>query len=349
MNEIKIENRRVGAGSPVLVVAEIGVNHDGSWQKAVELVRVAANCGADAVKLQLFRAASLLHPSAGFADYQKGGRNDTPIDMLRQYELNLDALRRVVQTIRDLKMIPLATPFSPVDIETARQLRLPALKIASPDIVNRPLLDAARQMEKPLLVSTGAATVDEISQTVGWLKGWQAPFSLLHCVSAYPVPAAQANLCWINELARRFDAPIGYSDHTTEISSGGFAVAAGAVVIEKHLTYDRSAKGPDHATSADPAQFGRYVKAIREAETLRGSGEKHVLEIEEDVRKVSRQSLVLRKNVEAGAVLKEDDLTVQRPGTGLPAAQYASAIGRKAARALTAGAMLSWDMLSDAA
>jgi sialic acid synthase SpsE len=348
--DLNIDGRSLGPGKPTFVIAEIGVNHDGSVRKAQELVTVAAHAGADAVKLQLFKATVLMHPSAGFAEYQKDRvKAGNPIDMLRQYELPTEDVRRVVQAIREKGMVPLATPFSPADVETIAALGLPALKIASPDLVNRPLLARAAALGRPLLVSTGAATVEEVERTVGWLRKWGAPFALLHCVSGYPTPAAQANLCWIQELSHLFGAPVGYSDHTTDVFTGALAAAAGALVIEKHLTYDRAARGPDHSASADPDQFTRYVKQIREADAMRGSPGKRVLPIEEDVRTLSRQSLVVRRELKAGEVLRQQDLTVQRPGTGLSPALIEETVGRKASRALPAGSILQPDMLNDAA
>ena len=350
MTELNIEGRAIGAGKPTLVIAEIGVNHDGSLSKALELVRIASVCGADAVKLQFFRATTLVHPQGELAEYQRGRTSAAdPIELLRRYEMASEDVFRIVKAIRDQHMIPLATPFSPTDLELVERLRLPAIKIASPDLINRPLLSAAAKVGKPLLVSTGAATMDEVATTVDWLRGWSAPHALLHCVSGYPVTPANANLCWIGELARRFDAPIGYSDHTTAVLAGGMAAAAGATIVEKHVTYDRDARGPDHSSSADPHQFERYVRHVREADTLRGAPGKRVLDIEQDVRKVSRQSLVLRRGVKEGDPLREEDLTVQRPGTGVSAAMIEQAVGRRATRALPAGAMLQMDMLSDAA
>jgi N,N'-diacetyllegionaminate synthase len=348
--ELKIDNRLVGHGRPTFVIAEIGVNHDGSAQRAVELVRIAKSCGADAVKIQLFRASLLMHSSSEFAEYQKQrAPGDSPSDMLRRYELSSKDVQKVVRTIREMNLVPLATPFSPPDVETITAMRLPAVKIASPDLVNRPLLARAAALGRPLLVSTGAATIEEVERTVGWLRKWNAPFALLHCVSGYPVPAAQANLCWIQELAQRFGVPVGYSDHTTDVLTGALAAAAGALVVEKHLTYDRSARGPDHSASADPDQFFRYVKQIREADQMRGAPGKRVLPVEEDVRTLSRQSLVVRREMKAGEVLRLQDLAVQRPGTGLSPALIEEAVGRKIARPLPAGAILQSDMLSDAA
>ncbi len=250
---LQIDQRTIGPTHPPFVIAEIGVNHDGSLDKALQLVNTAAACGADAVKLQIFRAQALLHPTAAFAQYQKDNTTaESPFEFLKQYELSHADIRRVVRRIRDRKMIPLATPFSPADVDIIDSLRLPAIKIASPDLVNRPLLEQAAKLDKPLLISTGAATMDEVQTTVQWLREWDTPFALLHCISAYPVKNDSANLAWIDELAYRFDCPVGYSDHTTSHLAGALATAAGACVIEKHLTYDRTAKGPDHAASADP-------------------------------------------------------------------------------------------------
>ena len=350
MNPIKIESKLVGPGRPTMVVAEIGVNHDGSLSKALELVRIASNCGADAVKLQVFRTTSLLHPSCQLAGYQKDRMPlaANPVDMLRRYEMSSDDLSKIIKNIRDLKMIPLATPFSPIDLDLIERLRLPAIKIASPDLVNRPLLSAAAKLNKPLLISTGAATTEEVHKSVGWLRALAADFALLHCISAYPVPPSMANLCWIQELARQFDVPVGYSDHTTEQLAGALAVAAGAMILEKHLTYDREARGPDHAASVDPQQFSRYVKFVRDADILRGAPGKCVLPIEEEVRIIARQSLVVRRAMKEGDMLREEDLTVQRPGTGLSAAMVTEAVGRKVIRPIQAGAMLQWDMLDAA-
>jgi N-acetylneuraminate synthase/N,N'-diacetyllegionaminate synthase len=338
--------RKVGAGKPTFVIAEIGVNHDGSLPRALELVRIAKECGADAVKLQIFSASALMHASSSFAGYQKERCDDADaISMLRKYELRDESLRTVVEAIRACDMAPLATPFSPADVAIVEELDLPVVKIASPDIVNRVLLQRVAETGRPMFISAGAATMDEVSDAVGWLREWNASFALLHCVSSYPTPTDQANLTWIAEMASWFDVPVGYSDHTTEVHCGAVAAAFGACIIEKHLTYDRSAPGPDHATSADPEQFAAYVAMIRSTDAMRGAAGKRVLDIERDVRKVSRQSLVLARPLGAGEVVSARDVTVQRPGTGIPAAEITLAIGKRVARPLPAGTMLQWEML----
>jgi sialic acid synthase SpsE len=269
--------------------------------------------------------------------------------MLKKFELSDDDVARIVALIRSLGLTPLATPFSPADVETVEKLDLPAIKIASPDIVNRPLLEAAARTKRPMILSTGAATLEEIEAAARWLTEAGAKFALMHCVSSYPTEPGDANLCWISELDARFDVPIGFSDHSTEPMSGALAVAAGATMVEKHLTYDRGAGGPDHAISANPTDFARYVAALRVAEAMRGQAGKRVLDAERDVRRLARQSLVVTRDIRAGDAIVQSDLTVQRPGTGVPAAEAMRVVGRRSKRTLSAGTMLQWDMLSDAA
>ncbi len=346
---MNIADREIGNTQRTFVIAEIGVNHDGSVRRALELVDLAVATGADAVKLQLFSADRLMNASATFAEYQSSRVSaSTPADMLRQYELSPADTVRVVDHIRHRGLVPIATPFSLDDVRIVNELNLPAVKIASPDLVNRPLLERAAATGKPLLVSTGAATIDEVETAVDWLVGMNATFSLLHCVSSYPTPASDANLRWIGELAR-FCAPVGYSDHTTEPLAGAMAVMAGACIVEKHLTYDRGAAGPDHSASADPLQMAAYVNAIRSAEAMRGLPGKHVLNIERDVRSVSRQSLVLTRPLAVGDRVTAADLTVQRPGNGIPAADWSRAVGCTLRINAAAGTMIGWEMLSEAA
>lgn len=346
---MQILDRTISDTNRTFVIAEIGVNHDGSVRRALELVDLAAAAGADAVKLQLFSADRLMNAAAQFAAYQESRVDaETPADMLRKYELSPADAMRVVDCVRRRGMVPIATPFSLGDVEAVGELDLPAVKIASPDLVNRPLLERAATTGRPLLVSTGAATMSEVATAVDWLRELDATFALLHCVSSYPTPATDANLRWVGELSR-FGVPVGYSDHTTEPMAGALAVMAGACVVEKHLTYDRHATGPDHSASADPLQLSAYIGAIRIAETMRGVTNKHVLDVERDVRAVSRQSLVLARPLRAGEPVTDADLTVQRPGSGIPAADWSRAVGRTLRVNAAAGTMIDWAMLNDAA
>lgn len=351
MNSIEFHGRSIGEGRRTFVIAEIGVNHDGSAARAIELVHHAKRAGADAVKLQLFSASRLVHRSATAASYQTANCGATDqATLLRQYELSPDDIERIVDATHVAGLVPVATPFSVDDVDLMERLRIPLVKIASPDIVNRPLLERAAEMKVPVLVSTGAAEVDEIDACVSWLRGWRVPFALLHCVSSYPTPAEDAQLGWIEDLRRRYDVPVGYSDHTTELVSGALAVSAGASFIEKHLTWNRFAVGPDHSASADPHQFGAYVELARLAGRMRGAGgSRQVLGVEADVRRLSRQSLVTKRDIASGEPVDRADLIAQRPGTGILAREIDTVAGRVALRDLPAGTILDWSMLSDAA
>lgn len=337
---LNIANRPIGGSAPCFVVAEIGVNHDGRLETALALVEAAARAGADAVKLQIFRADHLVHRTAQLADYQRATGAADPAALLRACELGEDENSRIVQAIRDCGMIPLATPFSPEDVESVARLGLPAVKLASPDLVNALLLDRAARLGLPMILSTGAATGEEIAWAVRRLQAQDASFALLHCVSAYPTSDALANIARLRELAQH-GVCVGYSDHTQQPLAGATAVAAGARIIEKHLTHDRSAPGPDHASSFDPQQFADYVGQIRLAEALLGQGLAHFQAVENDVRQVSRQSLVARREIPAGAAISSADLTCQRPGTGLLAQHVDLVVDRTTCRTIRAGEMLT--------
>ena len=308
----------------------------------MRLVEAAWLAGADAVKLQLFKASRLMHPSAKLAAYQRAAGATDPAAMLAAYELDAAAVARVVEATRAAGMVPLATPFSPEDVTEIAAMRLPAVKLASPDLVNPLLTDAAAELRLPMLLSTGAATLEEVDWAVDRLRARSANFALLHCVSAYPTPTAAAQIGCVGGLAKRYGCVAGYSDHTQDLGGGAVAVTAGARVVEKHLTHDRHASGPDHSASADPKQFREYVRRLRAAEEMLGDGRKRLQDLEQDVRRVSRQSLVLRRPLAPGEALRRDHLTCQRPGTGIPARQLDDVIGLVARRGIPEGDMLDW-------
>ena len=329
-------------GPRAMVIAEVGVNHDGDAERAAALIEAAAEAGADAVKFQLFRPERLLSKDAQLAGYQDGQAADA-FALLDVLTLPLDALTRLkgAAHLRGLRFI--VTPFSVTDVDDLREVGVDAVKIASPDAVNVPLLDAAATLGVPVLISTGTCDIDELGDAAAAVR--RTGGALLQCVSAYPTPEADAALGGIAALAARFGVPVGYSDHTAAEDTGALAVTCGAVVIEKHLTHDRVAAGPDHAASLDPAGFGRYVAAVRRAEAMLGPAVKRRLDVERDVAAVSRQSVCTTRDLPAGHVLTRDDLTVKRPGTGVPAARLDGVVGMRLARAVEAGRVLRDDDL----
>ena len=322
------------APASVLVIAEIGVNHDGSVDKALSLINSASAAGADAVKFQYFHADRLLSAEAVLANYQRGERD--PRSMLRRLELGLDELLdcREEAEVEGLGFI--VTPFSVEDARELAELKVDAVKIASPDAVNLPLLEAAAELGRPMFISTGTCHPEELEPAAGLLRGHAPGGCLMQCVSCYPTPDPKAALGGVAALRERFELPVGYSDHTAEVVTGALAVAAGACVLEKHFTYNRGATGPDHAASLDGVLFTHYVDLARKAAQMVGPLRKSVLDVEADVHKVSRQSLCAARDLPVGHPLAPGDLVIKRPGLGIPAARMSEVMGRRLARAVPA-------------
>lgn len=325
---MKIGSRDIGRVFGPYVIAEIGVNHDGTVERALELVDAAARAGADAVKLQLFSAEMLMSKEACLAAYQRAAGEADPFDMLRRLEMSVDQMSPIVAGAHEAGIHAIVSVFSVELVGEAQRLPWDAYKTASPDIVNRPLLEALAQTMKPLIVSTGTATLDEVERAVRWVPSVFDRLALLQCVSSYPTPPDRAALGGIAALAEVSPGPVGYSDHTSAVETGGLAVAAGASMLEKHLTYSRTAVGPDHAASLDPAAFAEYVRGARRAHTMLGPARKIVLDVEREVRGVSRQSLTVTRDLPAGHRLVRADLTLKRPGTGIEPWRMGEVVGR---------------------
>lgn len=340
---IRIGKKEISRDGPPFVLAEIGVNHDGDVAKGRELVKAAAKAGADGVKFQLFRAELLLAREAELVDYQKASAENA-MDLLKPLELSEAQMAELIDLAHALDLAALVTPFSVELVDAVVGMKADGIKLASPDLVNLPLVERALKTPLPLVLSSGAADMSEIERSLEWCAG--KPHLLLHCVSSYPTPDDVATLGAIAALREKFPRElIGYSDHTQGTMTAALAVSAGACFLEKHLTLDRAAKGPDHAASLEPRQLAEYVRYARMAHTMRGACEKRVQSIEEPVREQTRQSLVAVKNLPPGHVIAERDLTTKRPGTGIAAAAYREVIGRRVVREISAGAMLRWEDL----
>jgi N,N'-diacetyllegionaminate synthase len=344
---VSIGKRLVGPDQPAYVIAEAGVNHDGSLDRALRLVDVAADAGGDAVKFQVFRADELATASARTADYQREAGSESQREMLVRLELADADFERVRARCTERAIEFLATPFGPHDIDRLLRLQVRAIKIASTDLNNVPLLRRAAQTGLPLIVSTGAATADEIAAGVARLREWGlgGRLILLHCVSGYPTPLNAANLRAVGTIRAAFDVPCGFSDHTTSTQTGAWAVAAGANVLEKHFTLDRSAPGPDHAMSLDPPALREYIAAVRDVERALGSGRLGMTGLEVDVRAIARKSVVAACDLTTGTVLRPEMVTVKRPAGGIPPDQLDSVIGRQIALDVPQDTILTWDMI----
>jgi len=355
MTPMRIGSREINPEFPPYVIAEIGVNHDGSADRAVSLTHAAADAGADAVKLQLFTADALMSKAAKLAAYQRTAGETDPLAMLRRLELSIDDMAPVVRAAHARGIHAIVSVFSVEHVAIAERLPWDAYKTASPDVTNRPLLDALAATGKPLIVSTGASTMDEVRRAIAWLAPIHDRLAVLHCVSSYPAAPDDANVDAMRAVMAEFRGPVGYSDHTPDLDTGALAVgpsrSGAATILEKHLTFSRRAAGPDHAASLEPSELAEYIRLARDSRVFDrakpddpstpcdvrlGDGRKRVLPCERDVRRVSRQSLAATRDLPAGHVLTRADLTIKRPGTGLEPFRLHEVLGRATTRTVEA-------------
>lgn len=353
------------------VIAEIGVNHDGSLPKALEMVSAVAASGADAVKIQTFKAETLVSERAPKAAYQLATTptSESQFEMLKRLELSRDEHWAIMEAAVEHGLDFLSTPYDPQSLSfLVNEMNVNQIKIASSDITNLPLLLAAGRSGKKVILSTGMSTIEEIGQglaTIGFggtrkegsptlsqIASWDDVslqqylpnhVVLMQCTSQYPAPVDEANLQAISTLRDLFGVPVGYSDHTIGTLAAVMSVAYGASMYERHFTLDRMAPGPDHAASLEPVEFTALVAAIREAEKARGSGVKEPSPGEVGNRYPMRKGLIAARNIAAGEVITASDITCRRPAMGDPPSRFWSWVGKVADRNFTVGDPLSSD------
>ncbi|MEM0984574.1 MAG: N-acetylneuraminate synthase family protein [Planctomycetota bacterium] len=255
---MKIGDRDIGCKARPYIIAELGVNHDGDIGRALELVDAAAEAGADAIKVQLFDAHMLMSRDAKLALYQKAAGESEPVEMLQRLQLSPGQLARVAERAWRAQIDAIASVFSIDLVSEAERIGFDAYKSASPDIINRPLLERLAATGSPLIISTGAAELPEVDRALGWLTPIKDQLGVLQCVSSYPTPWDEAALGGIRVLAERHDGAVGYSDHTVGVAAASHAVALGATILEKHVTFDTDAEGPDHAASLQVEELDSY-------------------------------------------------------------------------------------------
>ena len=342
------------------VIAEAGVNHNGSIDNALLLIDVAAEAGADAVKFQTFRADRLATSSASKAAYQVENMKEagSQLDMLRKLELSLDHHHALLERCRERGIRFMSTGFDAEALAFLATLDMPALKIPSGDITCGPLLLQAARFRMPLIVSTGMSTLADIEDALGVIAfglltdgppvgrsdftnafcsnegraALRRHVTLLHCVTQYPATPGAVNLRAMDTMAAAFGLPVGYSDHTLGIEVSLAAVARGATVIEKHFTLDRNMPGPDHAASLEPHELTEMIRSIRNIELALGSTVKGPAQEEMPNRPVARRSIVAARRIQEGTVFTEDMLAWKRPGSGLSPIGLWDLLGRKATR-----------------
>lgn len=343
-----IGNLMIGNGR-CFMIAEAGVNHNGDFDRAMALIDKAAEAGADAVKFQTFKADLEISAVAPKAAYQKSNTDPTEsqLDMIRALELSEDQFAKLKAHCDARGIMFLSTPFDHTSVEVLHRLAVPAYKISSGDVTNLPLMRQIAAKGKPVILSTGMANMPEVERAVTTLRASGCPaLTILHCVSNYPAAPEDTNLRAMATLGRRFQAPVGLSDHSIGIEIALAAVALGAAVIEKHFTLDKSLPGPDHAASLDPVELTALVSGIRKVEAALGDGVKAPRESEANTREVARRSLFLHAGVRAGQVIKDSDIIALRPAGGISPYDIDKVVGRRAARNLDSGAMVAWEDLS---
>lgn len=350
--ELRIGDRPVGEGHPTYVVAEVSGNHDGSLSRARKLVEAAAGAGADAVKLQTYTPDTMTLDADLDAFRIEGG---TPWDDRALYDLYAEAQTpwewhaELFDLAADHGMDAFSSAFDPTAVDFLEELDVPVFKIASFEIVDVPLLTYTAGKGRPMIVSTGMSTLDEIDEAVRTVRDHgDPPLALLWCNSSYPAIPEEMHLRTIPDMRERWDVPIGLSDHTLGSATAVAAVALGASIVEKHITLDRSGPGPDAAFSMEPDDFKRMVEDIRVTEGALGEVRYGPTEREEKSL-VFRRSLFVVEDVAAGDELTEDNVRCIRPGTGLHPRHLPDVVGRRAARDIARGTPLAWELVEGAA
>ncbi len=331
------EGRRVEGimKNKTYIIAEAGVNHNGSMELAKRMVEEAAAAGADCIKFQTFKPASLVSRYAQKAEYQKKttGSGEGQLEMLSRLTLPGECFAELFQYAAQKKIDFASTAFDEESITLLDNLGISFWKIPSGEVTNYPYLVKIGKTGKPIVMSTGMCCLAEIRAAVDLLKDNGAgTICLLHCTTEYPAPYKDVNLRAMDTLRREFNVEVGYSDHTQGIEVPVAAVAMGATVIEKHFTLDRNMEGPDHKASLEAGELKQMVDAIRHIEKAIGTSEKIVTESERKNIAIARKSIVARKNIRAGELLTEDNITTKRPGNGINPMRWPEVLGRRAVR-----------------
>ena len=337
---IKVGNKEIGPGKSCFIIAEAGVNHNGDIKLAEKLVYAAAQAGADAVKFQTFKAEQVTTKLSPTAAYQKKNvGEDNQWNLLRPLELKEEAYPRLIAACKQAGITFMSTPHGYIDSAKLLEPLVPAWKVGSGDLTDLPFLQYLGQTKKPIILSTGMATIAEIKAAVETISATgNKQIIILHCTTNYPCPPEEANVAAVMDLQKHFpNYPVGYSDHTLGLEAALIAVGYGAGVIEKHFTLDRSMPGPDQQNSLEPAELKEMVQKIRLVETLHGSGIKKPFKSELVIAEMDRKSVIAATDISTGTVITKSMLTIKRPAKGgLQPKFYWEIIGKTAKRNIEA-------------
>ncbi len=336
--------RGIGKGFPCFIIAEAGVNHNGSLDLAFKLVDAAAEAGADAVKFQTFTAEKTIAKNAPKADYQiaNTGNAESQFDMVKKLEFNAEQFKKIKRRCEEKNILFVSTPFDEDSVELLAALNVPFYKIASGEITNYRLLARTASKGKPIILSTGMSKLEEVSDALAVIRRERnVPVAVLHCVSNYPSAVEDSNLSVMAAMRERFQIPVGWSDHTLGINVAVAAAAIGAEIVEKHFTLSNAMEGPDHRASLEPDKLAAMVKGIKEAQAALGDGVKRRMTSEENTAAIARKSLHAARLIPSGKRLDVNDVALMRPGTGIPANRFDEFVGRRVKRDVEAYKMLA--------
>lgn len=344
---MKIKNYEIGEKNPCFIIAEAGVNHSGDISLAKKLVDVAVDAGSDAVKFQTFKSEGVVTKQAGTADYARKniGKNIKQIDLIKKYELKYNDFKILKGYCDKKNIIFLSTPHSFDAIDFLEHL-VPAYKFGSGDLTNIPTLKYAAKKGKPMILGTGMSTLDEIKTAIKAIKReGNNNIIALHCTTNYPCSFEEVNLNAMLTMKEKLDCLVGYSDHTLGITVPMIAVALGAVLIEKHFTIDRKLPGPDHKASLEPNELKEMIEEIRNIEKIFGSFEKKPTKSEEEIMKIVRKSLVAKKDIEKGSIIKKEMIDIKRPGSGIKPSEINQILGKKAKKRILKDEIIQKNMV----
>lgn len=327
------------------IICEIGVNHNGDVELAKKMIEKASECGVDAVKFQTFNSEDLVTDNAKTAQYQEKNTNESSqLELLKKLELTFDEFEELKNYALEHDVMFISSPFDVKSVDLLEKLDVPFYKLGSGELNNFELIDYIQKTNKPLILSTGMSSLDEITETYNHIKN-KDNLILLHCITGYPTSFSEANLNFIKTMQKEFDVPIGFSDHSPGIELPIAAVALGACIIEKHFTLDKTLEGPDHKASLNPKEFKNMVEAIRNVEIAMGDGVRKISENEDEIKKIARKSIILNENISKGTAIERKMLSIKRPGTGIAPNDIEKIIGKKVNRNLSANSVLKWDYL----
>lgn len=342
-SRVSIGQRNLGANEPVFIIAELGVNFE-TLEAAQILIEAAARAGADAVKVQTYRADTLTTKKAVF-DMENTGIT-SQYDLFRKFELSADTHRALFAYAQERNILLFSTPSHATDVDLLEKLAVPLYKVGSDDLTNLPFLRYVAGTQKPIILSTGMSTLDEVREAVdAVLSAGNDKLVLLHCVSLYPCQPQNVNLRALITLRETFHRPVGFSDHTQGIEACLAATALGACALEKHFTLNKNAPGPDHLLSSDPTELAQLVRAVRNIEKALGDGIKRPQQAEQKQRTNNRKSLVTVGSIRKGEPITPEKIGIKRPGSGIPPKYFEEILGKPAKQDIAEDEVLTWEML----